>query len=395
MADAATAVASFNGMYGGAFTVGTTASAVVTGGRVNCDILDAVEAKAAGDVKRAGISFTLASTAIADGNTITIDGKDFTIKMSGTGAAASTDIDLRDLVKASATAGALLRETVLQLSNKTTDHFTIHTASADGGVIHLEQKVSDFGNGTDATKLYDYDKLSKLVTVKDAGTPAKNAGTKLDLNAANVKAGNVLKIGEGTNAVEVKFEAGDTTASKVQARIQAALGSNYTVEIDSAATDIATGYDTRIVIRGADPAATSGPQILGKGLTLQIGDTSDDFNQLNVAVQDMHAENLGIGNLDISTEEAAQAAIKKIKDAINTVSDVRGTLGATQNRLDHTINNLSVMTENIQDAESTIRDVDVAEEMMAYTKNNILIQSAQAMLAQANQVPQGVLQLLQ
>ena len=67
----------------------------------------------------------------------------------------------------------------------------------------------------------------------------------------------------------------------------------------------------------------------------------------------------------------------------------------TQNRLDHTINNLSVMQENIQDAESTIRDTDVADEMMAYTKNNILIQSAQAMLAQANQVPQGVLQLLQ
>ena len=73
----------------------------------------------------------------------------------------------------------------------------------------------------------------------------------------------------------------------------------------------------------------------------------------------------------------------------------RGTLGATQNRLEHTQNNLSVMEENITDAESTIRDTDVAEEMMSYTKNNILIQSAQAMLAQANQVPQGVLQLLQ
>ena len=87
--------------------------------------------------------------------------------------------------------------------------------------------------------------------------------------------------------------------------------------------------------------------------------------------------------------------LDKIKSAINYVSDVRGTLGATQNRLDPTINNLSVMQETIQDAESTIRDTDVADEMMAYTKNNILIQSAQAMLAQANQVPQGVLQLLQ
>ncbi len=133
----------------------------------------------------------------------------------------------------------------------------------------------------------------------------------------------------------------------------------------------------------------------GKGLTLQIGDTADSFNQLKVSLQDMHVSSLGIADISIADQTSAQAAVDAIKAAINTVSDVRGTLGATQNRLDHTINNLSVMTENIQDAESTIRDVDVAEEMMAYTKNNILIQSAQAMLAQANQVPQGVLQLLQ
>ena len=131
------------------------------------------------------------------------------------------------------------------------------------------------------------------------------------------------------------------------------------------------------------------------GLVLQIGDTSDSYNQLRVSISDMHTKSLGIAGVDISNQDSAADAIDAIKKAINKVSDVRGTLGATQNRLDHTINNLSVMTENIQDAESTIRDTDVAEEMMAYTKNNILIQSAQAMLAQANQVPQGVLQLLQ
>lgn len=133
----------------------------------------------------------------------------------------------------------------------------------------------------------------------------------------------------------------------------------------------------------------------GTALTLQIGDTGDDFNQLNVSIKDTHTSALGIADIDIGTQAGAKAAVDKIKAAINTVSSIRGTLGATQNRLDHTINNLSVMTENIQDAESTIRDTDVADEMMAYTKNNILIQSAQAMLAQANQVPQGVLQLLQ
>jgi len=134
---------------------------------------------------------------------------------------------------------------------------------------------------------------------------------------------------------------------------------------------------------------------MGKSLTLQIGDTAESFNQLSVSVKDMHAKAMGIGDIDISTQDGASAAMAKIKDAINYVSDARGTLGATQNRLDHTINNLSVMTENIQDAESTIRDVDIAQEMMSYTKNNILVQSAQAMLAQANQLPQGVLQLLQ
>ena len=132
----------------------------------------------------------------------------------------------------------------------------------------------------------------------------------------------------------------------------------------------------------------------GGTLDLQIGDTSDEFNQLSVAIEDTHVESLGLADLDIGTAEGAKSAIDVIKSAVNKVSDIRGTLGATQNRLDHTINNLSVMEENIQNAESSIRDTDVAEEMMNYTKNNILIQSAQAMLAQANQVPQGVLQLL-
>ena len=131
------------------------------------------------------------------------------------------------------------------------------------------------------------------------------------------------------------------------------------------------------------------------GLTLQIGDTADKFNQMTVSVGDMHAKALGISDIDISTQAGAKAAVDKIKSAINSVSSTRGDLGAIQNRLEHTINNLSVSAENMTAAESRIRDVDMANEMMAYTKNNILVQSSQAMLAQANQLPQGVLQLLQ
>ena len=133
----------------------------------------------------------------------------------------------------------------------------------------------------------------------------------------------------------------------------------------------------------------------GSALTLQIGDTSADFNQMEVSVGDMHTDALGIADIDISTQAGAKAAVDKIKSAINSVSSTRGDLGAIQNRLEHTINNLSVTAENMTAAESRIRDVDMANEMMAYTKNNILVQSSQAMLAQANQIPQGVLQLLQ
>lgn len=129
--------------------------------------------------------------------------------------------------------------------------------------------------------------------------------------------------------------------------------------------------------------------------TLQIGDTADTFNQLTLSISSIETGDLGINGVDISTYAGATAAISSVKAAINIVSKIRGNLGAVQNRLEHTVNNLSVMEENIQNAESRIRDTDVADEMMAYTKNNILIQSAQAMLAQANAVPQGVLQLLQ
>ena len=131
------------------------------------------------------------------------------------------------------------------------------------------------------------------------------------------------------------------------------------------------------------------------GITFQVGETNVAANKITVTVGKLSTSSLSISKLDISTQTGAQAAIASINAAIKSVSTTRGKLGAVQNRLEHTINNLGVMTENIQDAESTIRDTDIAEEMMAYTKNNILVQSAQAMLAQANQVPQGVLQLLQ
>ena len=133
---------------------------------------------------------------------------------------------------------------------------------------------------------------------------------------------------------------------------------------------------------------------------IHAGETSSPNNQITITLKGMSTTgigdtNPGVESVDISSQTGATAAITTINNAIDAVSSLRSDFGALQNRLEHTINNLGVQTENLSAAESRIRDVDMAKEMMAYTKNNILVQASQAMLAQANQVPQGVLQLLQ
>ena len=237
-----------------------------------------------------------------------------------------------------------------------------------------------------------------------------STGNRIDLNfkfavtSSTDKTGvKVGKDGSVTITVANKDKDGHT-AAEIQALLAKAVASDTGVSADMlSAVQNATVSGKGITIgtntkaSWATLAGTTGTMSTNTGapLTLQIGDTSDSFNQLRVGIRDCHVDALDLTDMKIRDQDSAAKALDKIKSAINYVSDVRGTLGATQNRLDHTINNLSVMQENIQDAESTIRDTDVADEMMDYTKNNILIQSAQAMLAQANQVPQGVLQLLQ
>lgn len=132
-----------------------------------------------------------------------------------------------------------------------------------------------------------------------------------------------------------------------------------------------------------------------KGLTLQIGDTASPDQRVTVNIGDMSAKGLSISNVSVADQDSALSALKDIDNAINTVSGTRADLGALQNRLEHTVSNLGVTSENLTSAESRIRDVDMAKEMMEMTKNNVLAQAAQSMLAQANTQPQNVLKLLQ
>jgi flagellin len=128
-------------------------------------------------------------------------------------------------------------------------------------------------------------------------------------------------------------------------------------------------------------------------LTLHIG--SNENQTMKLSVLDASSKALGINLVDLTTQKSSEVGISSIDQAINRVSSERSKMGAIMNRLDHTIKNLGVTSENLQASESRIRDVDMAREIMEFTKNNILSQAAQAMLAQANIIPQGVLGLLQ
>ena len=128
------------------------------------------------------------------------------------------------------------------------------------------------------------------------------------------------------------------------------------------------------------------------GKNLQIGSLSGQ--SITVSIKNMNASSIGVKSLSLKTFGSAGKAMKAVQSAINMVSTQRSSLGALQNRLDHTINNLDATSENTHSAESRIRDVDMAKEMVNYSKNNILSQAGQSMLAQANQSTQGVLSLL-
>ncbi|WP_449063939.1 flagellin [Planomonospora algeriensis] len=132
----------------------------------------------------------------------------------------------------------------------------------------------------------------------------------------------------------------------------------------------------------------------GSGGVFQVGANNNGDERINVQIAAMDTGNLGLSGVNLTDSTAAQNAIDDIDSAIEKVSDTRAKLGAYQNRFEHTINNLNVAIENLSASESRIRDTDMAQEMVAFTRNQILSQAGTSMLAQANQAPQSVLKLL-
>ena len=237
--------------------------------------------------------------------------------------------------------------------------------------------------------------------------------------------GNKVKIGIGAQDGEIKIGAGDVVSNGTKtltvmkdANVADGIDDNdstvitagkaYQLQTAEIVKASSIGTDTAAEVKGTNKndnyATATTTFTLTKGavsykdalsFNLHVGADADMTNKITVNIDSMNSAGLGVKGIKADTEQDATYAIDAIADAISTVSSQRSSLGAVQNRLEHTINNLDNVVENTTSAESRIRDTDMAEEMVNYSKNNILAQAGQSMLAQANQSNQGVLSLLQ
>ena len=255
------------------------------------------------------------------------------------------------------------------------------------------------GTGNKGTEAGWYSKDPKTLNNTTAETKAefKDAAAFAAVKGATISVGSKSV----TTIDDTKADGIDDNDSTV-----ITAGKAYQLQTAEIVKASSIGTDTAAAVKNganADKDATA-TFTLNKGtvsykdalsFNLHVGADADMTNKITVNIDSMNSAGLGVKGIKADTEQDATYAIDAIADAISTVSSQRSALGAVQNRLEHTINNLDNVVENTTSAESRIRDTDMAEEMVNYSKNNILAQAGQSMLAQANQSNQGVLSLLQ
>jgi flagellin len=314
-----------------------------------------------------------------------------------------------------------MRELSVQSANDTNTDSDRKEMQAE--VKQLVTELDRIGNTTEFNTKKLLDGSAKGVTAAISGSAAVNNNSSVTISASNIDtfsdalgatatksitngAYMIVKTAEATSgtftAADYKIIGVDGTeyAGSDTTKLTLADGSIKTVTSGTAA-GVATltvgseglkamkvGESITIVFNKAEAAGSS----LSGSIMTQIG--ANAGQTAFISMKDMRADALGVKDVDISSKFGAATAIETINNALQKVSAQRSSLGAIQNRLEHTISNLGTASENLTGAESRIRDVDMAKEMMNQTKNSILAQAAQAMLAQANQQPQGVLQLL-
>ena len=326
---------------------------------------------------------------------VTFDGTNFTLKSENKGSDSEFSFSGSTLTEAGKSLGSLLfggsttaNDPITSIISKAQNEYNGDTIAAN----------STFQMNINGTKV--------VVTVVTQITKTSSANTvTMDTVATALQGYIQTAVDEynkqnGLSATGGVFDkaSGLTSLDKADFTVEAADDGGFLIKYNGDVEDVKFSFSD---IGDKDIASAlglaNGSSMAGgnRGLILQIGDTADTFNQIAVSVANMSSLGIGVADVDISKREGAASAIDTIRSAIDKVSEQRAVLGATQNRLEYTINNLDTASENLQSANSRIRDTDMAKMMMEYTKVNVLTQSAQAMLAQANQQPQSVLQLLQ
>ena len=287
-------------------------------------------------------------------------------------------------------------------------------ANAEGGT-YISSAITGYGDTIEITS-NSYGVDGRKIAIATDAEAGKESVEQVKADSTGAKDGQfILHLSTGVEYTEKDIQA-----------ILAKEGLDYSVDITDSASpdgDKSIKFDTKVsvpledgALKEADMNKNNAPSAIyfemgagvtgagvgkddvpasGKGLTFQIGANGVEDQRVTLSVEDMSSSAIGVSRADVSTQDSANKAIDMIDKAVKTVSMQRAGLGALQNRLEYTVNNLTTTNENLTAAESQIRDTDMASEMINYTKFNILQQASQAMLAQANQQPQAVLQLLQ
>nr|WP_303268647.1 flagellin [uncultured Clostridium sp.] len=301
-----------------------------------------------------------------------------------------------------------MRELAVQASNDT--NTTSDREEIQKEINALTEEVDRIANNTEfnTQKLLNGNKSGEVGDVIKEAVTEVQGEFKIDLGGTDLQNNDVITIDGKKITID---NVGDK--NKVQKKISDAFKGKYNVVFDNTqgAQKItltqkvgADKEEIKASLKGTDLTVNStagvqerDAQISEGQVSVQVGANANQ--SMSIEIGDMRAEALGITNakgkgLSVETAEDANEAITAFDAALNAVSSQRANLGAVQNRLEYTISNLDNTAENLTSAESTLRDVDMAKEMMEYSKNNILNQAAQAMISQANQQPQNVLQLL-
>lgn len=293
-----------------------------------------------------------------------------------------------------------MRELAVQASNDT--NTTSDREEIQKEINALTEEVDRIANNTEfnTQKLLNGNKSGEAGKIEISAEVAEQKG-EFEVDLGGTVSANDKLIVDGK---EIKLTGGNT-----QTEVQDALKGKYTVTLNGTKLKLTQvnaedkdnmsvsfkGKDLQVTVKAGIEHVDA---VFNEGtVNLQVG--ANAKQSMSIEIGDMRAEALGVADdqgqaLSVKTSQDANKAIKAFDAALNAVSSQRANLGAVQNRLEYTISNLDNTAENLTSAESTLRDVDMAKEMMEYSKNNILNQAAQAMISQANQQPQNVLQLL-